>query len=155
MSIRQIRHIPFSLLVLGSATAAHAAPASVNGQWVTQDKDAVVSIGQCGSTICGKLSQYLVTPPGGAGQKDVNNPNKALRDRKLLGTAFLTGFKADGQQWRGTIYDPKTGKTYRSVMYKGKSGNLIVKGCIGPFASHKLGHRDNQFRSFHPLHSTR
>ncbi|MFC4292347.1 DUF2147 domain-containing protein [Sphingorhabdus arenilitoris] len=128
-----LRNATLGAIALTTASAAYAAPASVNGQWVTQDKDAVVSIGPCGATICGKLSQYLVTPPNGVGQKDVNNPNKSLRSRKLLGTAFLTGFKADGTQWRGTIYDPKTGKTYRSVMYKGKSGNLIVKGCIGPF----------------------
>ena len=34
---------------------------------------------------------------------------------------------------KGQIYDPKSGKTYRSVVYKGKSGSLVVKGCIGPF----------------------
>lgn len=119
-----------SILVL-SAPAHAAAP--VTGRWVTQSKDGVVEIYECGATICGKLAKFLVTPPNGLGQKDINNPDKALRNRTLLGMNILTGFKADGNEWKGKIYDPKSGKTYRSVVYKGKSGNLVVKGCIGPF----------------------
>lgn len=114
------------------ATSGHAA-APVTGKWVTQSKDGVVEIYECGATICGKLAKFLVPPPNGVGQKDVNNPNKALRNRTLLGMNILTGFKAEGNEWKGQIYDPKSGKTYRSVVYKGKSGNLVVKGCIGPF----------------------
>ena len=53
--------------------------------------------------------------------------------RTILGLNILTGFKSDGKEWKGQIYDPKSGKTYRSIVYKGQSGNLVVKGCIGPF----------------------
>jgi uncharacterized protein (DUF2147 family) len=114
------------------ASAAHAA-VPITGKWVTAEKNAVVEIYPCGATICGKIAKFLVTPPQGAGQKDVNNPDKALRGRTLLGMNILSGFSAKGDQWNGKIYDPKAGKTYRSVVYKGTSGNLIVKGCIGPF----------------------
>ncbi len=109
------------------------AAAPITGRWVTQSKDGLVEIYQCGPTICGKLAKFLVTPPNGVGQKDIHNPNKALRGRTLLGMNILTGFKEVGNEWKGQIYDPKSGKTYRSVVYKGKSGNLVVKGCIGPF----------------------
>ena len=61
------------------------------------------------------------------------NPDKALRNRTILGMNILTGFKAQGDEYHGQIYDPKSGKTYRSVVYKGKSGNLVVKGCIAFF----------------------
>ena len=114
-----------------SISASAAAP--VTGRWVTQSKDGVVEIYECGTTICGKIAKFLVTPPAGPGAKDINNPNKALRSRTILGMNILTGFKAEGNEWKGQIYDPKSGKTYRSVVYKGKSGNLVVKGCIGPF----------------------
>jgi uncharacterized protein (DUF2147 family) len=117
--------------VLLSVSAQAAAP--VTGRWVTESKDGVVEIYQCGTTICGKLAKFLVPPPNGVGQKDTNNPDKSLRNRTLLGLNILTGFKAVGDEWKGRIYDPKSGKTYRSVVYKGKSGNLVVKGCIGPF----------------------
>ena len=114
------------------ATPSHAA-APVTGKWITQSKDGVVEIYQCGATICGKLAKFLVMPPAGAGAKDINNPNKALRSRTILGMNILTGFTEAGNEWKGQIYDPKSGKTYRSVVYKGKLGNLVVKGCIGPF----------------------
>lgn len=122
-----------ALLFLAGTSAAYAAPVSINGKWVTQDKDAVVSIEQCGTVVCGKLAQYLVIPPNGADQRDDNNPDKSQRSRKLLGTAFLTGFVPKGKEWHGKVYDPKNGKTYRSIMYIGKSGNLVMKGCVGPF----------------------
>lgn len=115
------------------ATPAMAAPAAITGNWVTQEKDAIVNIAPCGATLCGTIAKYLVTPPGGVGQKDIHNPDAKLRGRTLLGMAVLTGFSADRTQWKGRIYDPKSGKSYRSVVYKGVSGKLIVKGCIGPF----------------------
>jgi uncharacterized protein (DUF2147 family) len=118
----------FSLVTIPAQAAS-----PVTGRWVTQSKDGIVEIYECGATICGKLAKFLVNPPDGPDAKDINNPNKALRSRTLLGMNILTGFKAAGNEWKGQIYDPKSGKTYRSVVYKGKSGNLVVKGCIGPF----------------------
>jgi uncharacterized protein (DUF2147 family) len=121
------------LIIAAICASAAQAAVPITGKWVTAEKNAVVEIYPCGATICGKIAKFLVTPPQGAGQKDVNNPDKALRGRTLLGMNILSGFSAKGDQWNGKIYDPKAGKTYRSVVYKGKSGNLIVKGCIGPF----------------------
>lgn len=109
------------------------AAAPITGRWVTQSKDGVVEVYPCGDKLCGKLAKFLVNPPAGPGAKDVNNPDKSLRGRTILGMNVLTGFKAVGDEWKGQIYDPKSGKTYRSIVYKGKSGNLVVKGCIGPF----------------------
>jgi uncharacterized protein (DUF2147 family) len=114
------------------ATAAYSA-APISGRWVTENKDAVVEIAPCGTSVCGKIAKFLVTPPQGAGQKDIHNPDKSLRSRTILGMNILSGFKAQGNEWKGQIYDPKSGKTYRSIVYVGKSGNLVVKGCIGPF----------------------
>lgn len=118
-------------VTLLSVSAQAAAP--VTGRWITQSKDGVVEIYECGATICGKIAKFLVDPPAGPGAKDLNNPNKALRSRTILGMNILTGFKEAGNEWKGQIYDPKSGRTYRSIVYKGKSGNLVVKGCVGPF----------------------
>ena len=118
-------------LLMLPLSAQAASP--ITGRWVTQSKDGVVEVYPCGEHICGRLSKFLVNPPAGPGAKDINNPDKALRSRTILGMNVLTGFKAAGDEWKGQIYDPKSGKTYRSIVYKGKSGNLVVKGCIGPF----------------------
>ncbi|MFY8195787.1 MAG: DUF2147 domain-containing protein, partial [Novosphingobium sp.] len=64
---------------------------------------------------------------------DVNNPDPALRKRKLVGLPILTGFVADGNKWRGKIYDPESGRTYRSIVTAGKNGTLSVEGCIAMF----------------------
>lgn len=122
-----------SAMILSST--AMAAPASINGKWKTEDKDAIVTINKCGASLCGKITQFLVTPPDGLGQKDVNNPDKNLRNRTILGLSFLTGFKADGNKWKGRVYDPKSGKSYKSILYKAKDGRLVVKGCIAFFCS--------------------
>jgi uncharacterized protein (DUF2147 family) len=133
MSLRNRVMPVLGVAVLVISAGALQAAAPINGRWITADKSAVVEIAPCGTNLCGRVAKFLVAPPQGADQKDVNNPNKALRGRTILGMNILTGFKADGEQWRGQIYDPKAGKTYRSVVYKGVSGNLIVKGCVGPF----------------------
>ena len=120
-----------------AAMAALASPAlaadPISGRWVTQDKDAVITIGNCGSSVCGKISKFLETPPQGADQRDVNNRDAAKRSRKLLGMAILTGFTEDEDSWRGEIYDPNNGKTYRSIVRRRGLDRLEVKGCIGPF----------------------
>jgi len=128
-----------ALALLVAVPLAAAEP--VAGAWVTASGDGVVEIGPCGTTVCGRLARFLVVPPQGAGQRDVNNPNPALRSRKLLGLPILTGFKPDGQVWRGTIYDPKSGKSYRSVLKRTSGDRLEVKGCIGPFCQTQVWRR--------------
>jgi len=119
------------------AIAALAVPAlaaePIAGQWVTQDRKAVVTIGQCGASTCGKISRFLVAPPDGADQRDINNPDEAKRSRKLMGLPVLTDLRQDGDLWRGDIYDPETGKTYRSVIRRKGANTLEVKGCIAVF----------------------
>ncbi len=110
-----------------------AAAEPVQGRWVTAEKDAVITIAPCGAKLCGRIAEFLVPPPQGLDQRDVNNRDPAKRTRKLLGMPVLTGFTQDSDQWRGEIYDPKSGKTYRSILRRKGSNVLEVKGCIGPF----------------------
>lgn len=121
-----------------AATPASAA-SPVTGRWLTAEKDAVILIAPCGSQVCGTIDRFLVPPPQGLDQRDVNNRDPARRSRKLLGMAILTGFTPDGSLWRGTIYDPKSGKTYRSVLQR-DGGKLKVKGCISVFCQTQTWH---------------
>ena len=121
-----------------SVAAPAAANGPINGRWITQDKDAVIAIAKCGANTCGKIAKFLIKPPKGAAQRDVNNPKPALRKRKLLGLPILTGFKKDGKVWRGKIYDPNSGKTYRSILRRKNANTLEVKGCIGPFCQTQI-----------------
>lgn len=116
------------LIQPGTALASE----SIQGQWYTKGKRAVVTIAPCGQTMCGRLTRFIEQPKNGV-TTDVNNPEPELRKRKLVGLPILTGFVADGKKWRGKIYDPESGKTYRSIVTAGKNGTLSVEGCIAMF----------------------
>lgn len=120
-----------SATALALATPARAAE-SVTGQWYTKGKRAVVTIAPCGKNLCGKITRFIEQPKNGV-TTDVNNPDPALKNRKLLGLPILSGFVQDGRKWRGKIYDPESGKTYRSILTPGKAGSLSVEGCIAMF----------------------
>ncbi|VWX61245.1 DUF2147 domain-containing protein [Sphingorhabdus sp. 109] len=117
-----------------SAAMIFASPAlaaePITGDWITEDRDAIIRISRCGATVCGRIHKYLVTPPDGAGQKDIYNPDRKLRNRKVLGIAILTGLRPDGDIWRGKVYDPKSGRTYRSEISLDATNRLKMKGCV-------------------------
>jgi len=82
--------------------------------------------------MCGRLVQIMKARPG-APTVDVNNRDAALRSRPIQGIAILSGFTDRGADWRGTIYDPRNGKSYKSIVSKNADGALKVQGCIAFF----------------------
>jgi uncharacterized protein (DUF2147 family) len=127
-------------MALAAAQPAFAAD-PITGRWVTEDKDAVIEIAPCGKSLCGRIVRFLVPPPDGPGQRDVNNPDKAKRNRTLMGLAVLTGFREEPDLWRGRIYDPKSGRDYRSVIRRKGASTIEVRGCIGPFCQAQVWKR--------------
>lgn len=119
---------------------AHAGE-PITGRWLTADKDAVIVIAPCGKVLCGTIDKFLVPPPQGNDQRDINNPDPGKRKRRLLGISILSSFMDDGDLWRGQIYDPKSGKSYRSVIRRKGANVLEVKGCIGPFCQTQVWRR--------------
>lgn len=119
---------PFALILAAPALAA----APVNGRWVTPDRDSVIEIGSCGAAVCGRIGR-LLKPVQGGPATDRNNPDVALRGRPLVGLPILIGFTDAGSEWRGRIYDPRAGKSYRSTLVLAPHGVLRVKGCIAFF----------------------
>jgi uncharacterized protein (DUF2147 family) len=120
------------LLSLLAATPALAVPAPVTGQWVPPEKDSVIEIASCGGAVCGRIARITAPQPKGPAV-DENNPNPAMRKRPILGMTILSNFTSDGKSWRGSIYDPRAGKTYKSFLQLQKDGRLKVQGCLGPF----------------------
>ena len=71
-----------------------------------------------------------------AGQPKIDrmNPDHALRQRPIIGLRIVNGlrFAGDGSWEDGTIYDPESGKTYRSKAWIADSGEkLNLRGYIG------------------------
>jgi uncharacterized protein (DUF2147 family) len=70
--------------------------------------------------------------PGGKPAVDKDNPDSKLKSRPLMGLNLLEGLKFDSGMWEdGTIYDPKTGKTYSCQVTLKSKDVLEVKGYIG------------------------
>jgi uncharacterized protein (DUF2147 family) len=125
-----------SATILAAGLLASAAPATaaapIKGKWYTKDKRAIVTIEPCGKTMCGRLTRFIQPPKNGV-TTDINNPEPAMKKRKLIGIRILSDFVADGDKWHGKIYDPESGKTYRSVVSHGQAGTLSVEGCVAMF----------------------
>jgi len=132
----------FAAALLASLLPASALAAGpIEGKWKTQEGDAIVTIGKCGQKTCGRISKFIVPPPDGPGQRDINNPDPAKQKRQLMGLPVLSGFVEEPDLWRGEIYDPKTGKSYRSVLRRKNANTLEVKGCISIFCQTQLWKR--------------
>lgn len=126
---RFIAGLALALTPFGVFPALAAQP--IAGRWLTADGGAVVVIGQCGATLCGRIARVIKGPPSGP-PVDAKNPDAKLRTRPLVGVAVLFGLTPDGDGWKGQIYDPKTGKTYRAVVAR-DGARLKVQGCVAVF----------------------
>ncbi|UZW53787.1 DUF2147 domain-containing protein [Sphingobium sp. JS3065] len=116
------------ILPLSAALPAEAAQ-PIAGRWATVEGKAIVQISPCGKTLCGRIEK-IVKPTPGRPQTDMKNPDPALRGKPLTGLALLTGFEDAGGLWKGSIYDPESGKTYNSKVSRNGDGTLKVQGCI-------------------------
>jgi uncharacterized protein (DUF2147 family) len=107
---------------------------SATGWWLDQTGRAGILISPCGDQLCGKI-EWLLHPLNDAGQPkaDIHNKDAALRPRPLCGLPMLGNFSEDDRNhWKGGwIYDPESGKTYKSVMHLADDGTLHVRGYIG------------------------
>lgn len=115
-----------------SALAQYApavAPATgVLGYWST-DAGSVLHIDRCGDDVCITIVTISKKAPGVI---DERNPDAALRSRPVCQLQIGTGFtlKDPDHAENGRIYDPESGKTYKSVM--SADGNLLnLRGYVG------------------------
>ena len=112
-------------LIPGVAQAAEP----VVGQWITQNRKAVVAIEPCGRRMCGRIVKLL--PASDVGKTmDERNKDSALRTRPLVGLPILLDFEDRGDQWNGKLYDPQAGDTYTATLGRYPDGALKVRGCF-------------------------
>ena len=126
-----IRLITVILLLVGPA--AGAGEADILGRWLSGDGDGWIDIRQDGETVVGIIVGSPNSRPGRPERLDTLNPDPALRQRKLLGLAFMTGFVYAGDnRWTGgSIYNPNSGKTYKGTMTLVDPDTLKLRGYIG------------------------
>ena len=127
-------------ILLTAATVFGAGPADVTGVWKTDGGDSHLELFRCGDKICGKIvwlkvPNYIdsVDGPVGKTKVDRKNPDKAFRNRPILGMQVMKGLTAKGgNRWEdGICYDPESGKSYKCRMQLASPGKLKLRGYIG------------------------
>jgi uncharacterized protein (DUF2147 family) len=72
--------------------------------------------------------------PDGKPRRDVKNPDPQKRNQTNVGIIIIKGFtynEAHDEWENGSIYNPVSGKTYRSYMKFDTNGKLKVRGYLG------------------------
>jgi uncharacterized protein (DUF2147 family) len=106
----------------------------VIGTWWTAGKESTVEIYKAANEYQGKIT-WLKIPLDEKGniKTDPKNPKAELRNRKRLGMIILVDLVKTGQnEWsKGTIYDPKSGNTYKCTIKMKDNNTLLLRGFIG------------------------
>ena len=104
------------------------------GKWLNEEGDAIINVFEDHGEIFGKII-WLKEPNNKEGHPKVDdkNPNPALRRRKTLGLVIMKNFVyKKGLFWSdGTIYDPKSGKTYDANLELKEKDVLSLRGYVG------------------------
>jgi uncharacterized protein (DUF2147 family) len=103
------------------------------GTWTNEEKEARFQIFKCGEKLCGKITWLKEPMLNGTPKVDSKNPDERLHNKPILGMVFMKDFEyKDHHKWDdGTIYDPKSGKTYSCYMKILSKDKMEVKGYIG------------------------
>ncbi len=124
------------LLFLGVyAMAGFAQQADkILGIWWNEEKTSKIEIKKVDGKYVGTIV-YMIPEKYEDGQppKDKENPEESLRNRSLVGLQILSGleYEADDKEWDdGTIYDPKSGKTYDCYVWLESDDLLKLKGYV-------------------------
>ncbi len=128
------RSLLIILLLIGINDAFAQNKDALVGKWLTTSGDAQIQIFPVGSKFSGKIV-WLKKPNDSTGkpETDDKNPDANLAKRPVLGLEMLKGFTyIEAGIWEGgTIYDPKTGKTYSCKISMVDNNEIHVRGFVG------------------------
>jgi uncharacterized protein (DUF2147 family) len=110
---------------------------AIVGTYLKADGKSKVEFFKSGETYSGKVV-WLKEPneANGKPKKDVNNPNKSLREKPLLGLVTITGLKYDenGRYIDGKAYRPAEGDEVRFKVQMNNDGTISVTGSKAIFS---------------------
>jgi len=119
------------LLNLSSKTAAQ--DEHFAGYWATSNLTSVVEVSQCGDTLCAEIAWLWDISVAGRRMLDEKNSQSSRQTESLLDLQLFSRFKKEGETWKGRIYNPEDGRTYRASITSRSKNILRVRGCWGPF----------------------
>ena len=123
-----------------SAECLAAGGDEIVGQWTVGDGESRVEIyksanGEFEGKVCWLQEPNFPFGDVEAGflKHDRKNPEASMRLHPIIGLVIMKGFKfAGGNRWTsGTVYDPKSGWTYKAKMWLADDQTLNLRGYIG------------------------
>ena len=120
-----------SFIAISESKASAITNADILGEWWSSAKDARIDMTVQEGKVFGKITWVR---PEEENKLDEKNPDTKLRTQKVLGLVILKDFKLVNEDWvDGSIYDPKSGKTYSCKMSLDKSdrNKLNIRGYVG------------------------
>ena len=124
------------LALIAASTALFATPAAaqsnIDGTYIDSGGYTEITVAPCGNARCGEITRIVKRKPGEP-NRDVHNDDPSLRDRPILGITILKNLRWDDDVWRGEVYNPEDGNTYRTEVRRTANGALEVKGCVTLF----------------------
>ena len=110
------------------------------GYW--QTSSSIVLVEECDQKLCAFIEEITIKGIDESKQLlDINNRNKSLRQRPLIGINLLKDFSYPDQNIKtlknGKIYDPGRGRIFKSNLYILENGNLKVEGCFLRICGHE------------------
>lgn len=115
-----------------AASVRPALAADPRGTWLTQDKDAALTISTCGSRLCGQIIWLEnATDRRGALRRDRNNPDPGKQSRRVCGLVVIRDLAPSGSNsWAGTVYNPEDGQTYQGSITVLSDSALKVRAYV-------------------------
>jgi uncharacterized protein (DUF2147 family) len=116
------------------AMVSTAAAADPQGVWLTEGKDAALTITKCGDRLCGKIIWLRnARDRSGSLRLDQKNPDPAQQAQPVCGLVVIRGLKPSGPNtWDGRVYNPEDGKTYSGdVTVLTNNNQLKMRAYLG------------------------
>ena len=129
--------LPFYLLflvLLPIQAMCEPEPNAILGKWISVKKNVIIEVYKVANQYQAKVIWFKDNDDPSRPmrtRKDINNPNKELRDQLILGMDVLDGliYNDDKHRWeKGKIYDASSGKYWSSVVCFNDVKQMEVKG---------------------------
>ena len=134
MSLQPAGRILTMLLLLVTAsgyTGAQGEP--FEGYWATSNLTSIVEITSCEDALCAEIVWLWDVSVAGRKMLDEKNSQDSKKNNPLVGRQLFSRFSKEADAWKGRIYNPEDGRTYRATVTARNNNALRVKGCWGPF----------------------
>jgi uncharacterized protein (DUF2147 family) len=139
MDMRQVMPRLIGTLYVGillSSVCAYGDTVSPVGRWTAFDEEtgraeAIIEIKRQGPALYGWIDEILGKRRDAESARCTQCVGK-LKNAPMLGLKIIQNMRRQGDEWRGHIMDPQSGKVYNATLSLADEGqSLDVRGYIG------------------------